>query len=302
VGSESRAVNFGLESNQPRPWDWPWWYAPREHVPTLAWIALIHITAAIGLILFPWPGWRIVALMLAVGWLGGLGTTVCFHRAIAHRSVKLHPVVEGLLTFCAMSNGSGSPVSWVSNHRLHHAAADTDDDVSSPRHGFWWSHLCWLWQGPIPSIERYCPDLDNSYYHLWTYLLVPILLMAYFWGLLFSLQAFFWLGSIRMIIALHGQCFVNSICHMRPGAAPGEDSSRNVRWLGIMHLFVGENWHHNHHSRPGIARLGWNWHQLDAGYLLIRGLERIGLATEVRDFRRSRVPSKSSCGAKSRKP
>ena len=267
------------------PWEWPWWQTTRVHAPTFAWIVLIHITAAIGLILFPWPGWRMVVAMFAVGWVGGIGTTVCFHRAMAHRSVKLSPAVEGLLTFFAMFNGSGSPVSWVSNHRLHHAAADTDADVSSPRHGFWWAHLCWLWQAPIPSVERYCPDLDNSYYHFWTYLLVPILLVAYFWGLLFSLEAFFWMGSIRMIIALHAQCFVNSICHMEPGVAIGEDSSRNVRWLGFMQLFIGENWHRNHHSRPGIARLGWNWHQPDAGYFLIKALEKVGLASEVRDFR-----------------
>jgi fatty-acid desaturase len=226
-----------------------------------------------------------VVAMFAVGWIGGLGTTVCFHRAIAHRSVTLSPIIEGLLIFFAMFNGSGSPVSWVSNHRLHHAAADTDDDVSSPRHGFWWAHLRWLWQAPIPSVERYCPDLDNFYYHSWTYLLVPILLIAYSWGALFSLQAFFWMGSIRMIIALHAQCFVNSICHMEPGVAFGEDSSRNVKWLGFMQLFIGENWHRNHHSRPGIARLGWNWRQPDAGYLLIKSLEKIGLASDVRDFR-----------------
>ena len=66
----------------------------------------------------------------------------------------------------------------------------------------------------------------------------------------------------------------------------GEDSSRNVRWLALMHMLQGENWHRNHHSRPGSARLGGSWRQPDIGYALILGLEKLGLATEVRHGRR----------------
>ena len=98
--------------------------------------------------------------------------------------------------------------------------------------------------------------------------------------------AFFWVGAIRLVFALHAQCFVNSVCHTQPGVAPGEDSSRNVTWLALMQFCQGENWHRNHHMRPGLARLGWNWRQPDAGYVLIRALEKVGMATEVRDFRR----------------
>ena len=74
----------------------------------------------------------------------------------------------------------------------------------------------------------------------------------------------------------------------RAGVREGQDSSRNVHWLAVMHFFQGENWHRNHHSRPGLARLGWNWHQPDAGYVFIRGLEKLGFASDVRDFRQLR--------------
>jgi len=62
---------------------------------------------------------------------GGLGTTVCYHRALAHRALRLHPVVQEILIFFAMYNGSGAPLSWAANHRLHHAMADTPEDISS---------------------------------------------------------------------------------------------------------------------------------------------------------------------------
>jgi fatty-acid desaturase len=94
--------------------------------------------------------------------------------------------------------------------------------------------------------------------------------------------AFFWLGAIRFVFALHGQCFVNSGSHLRPGMRVGEDSSRNVPWLALWHGFQGENWHHNHHARPGIARFGWTPAQVDVEWWVIVGLEWLGLATEVR--------------------
>jgi fatty-acid desaturase len=269
------------------PNEWPWWRTTRHDVVILPWVLLIHVTAAIGLILFPLPGWRILAGAIALAWIGGLGTTVCYHRALAHRSLKLHPVVSAILTFFAMFNGSGSPLSWSASHRVHHAFAETDKDVSSPvLYGFWYAHLRWLWQAEAPSIERYCPDLNRFQYKVWRPLQPAILTLSFFGGLYFGWAAFFWLGAIRLVFALHAQCFVNSVCHSEPNAKVGEDSSRNVRWLAFMHFFQGENWHRNHHARPALARLGWNWRQPDVGYVVICALEAIGLVTDVR---RSRV-------------
>jgi stearoyl-CoA desaturase (delta-9 desaturase) len=219
----------------------------------------------------------------ALHFLGGLGTTVCYHRAIAHKSVKLHPAVRNVLTFFAMINGSGSPLSWAAYHRLHHAKSDTPEDISSPRvGGFWWSHLRWLWQAGGPPIRRYCRDIDTPGYRLWTRVQIPILAISFFMGLPFGLAAFLWVGPLRLTLALHSQCFVNSICHMRPGAGPDEATARNVRWLSLMHCFQGENWHQNHHDRPGSARLGWTPGQLDVGWYTILLLERLGLARDVR--------------------
>jgi stearoyl-CoA desaturase (delta-9 desaturase) len=76
----------------------------------------------------------------------------------------------------AMFNGSGTPLSWVSNHRDHHAHSDTLEDVSSPRHGgFWWTHLRWLWQTPGASPEQYAPDLLRRRMQRWSKWQVPML-------------------------------------------------------------------------------------------------------------------------------
>src|SRR6266850_2541343 len=46
---------------------------------------------------------------------------------------QMNPIVEQVLVFFAVFNGSGTPSTWIANHRNHHANADTIDDVSSPR-------------------------------------------------------------------------------------------------------------------------------------------------------------------------
>lgn len=263
-------------------WEWPWWRTTRHEVMVLPWFMLIHLTAVAGLILFPLPGWRIFFAAVALAWIGGIGTTVCYHRALAHRALQLNPVVRAILTFFAMFNGSGSPINWTANHRLHHAHADTSEDISSPvLHGFWWAHLRWLWQAEAPSVARFCPDLDHFSYRIWRPMQPAILALSYFGGLYFGLAAFFWLGAIRLVFSLHAQCFVNSVCHSEPDTAIGDDSSRNVRWLAMMHFFQGENWHRNHHARPALARLGRNWHQPDVGYVVICVLEMVGLVSKV---------------------
>jgi fatty-acid desaturase len=249
----------------------------------LPWIVLIHLTAAVGLILFPLPGWRVVLGALALSWIGGIGTTVCYHRALAHRALRLNPFLCAVLTFFAVFNGSGLPITWVASHRVHHAYADTAEDISSPVwHGFWWAHLRWLWQGERAPIARVCPDLDRASFRFWRHLQPAILAMSYFGGLYFGLAAFFWLGAIRLVFSLHAQCFVNSVCHSEPQTPMGEDSSRNVPWLGLMHLFQGENWHRNHHARPALARLGRTWCQPDLGYAVICIFEKMRLVSDVR--------------------
>jgi fatty-acid desaturase len=263
--------------------EWPWWRTTKHDSLVLPWFILIHLTAIAGLILFPLPPWRVLAGALAVAWMGGIGATVCYHRALAHRAVRLNPVVRAVLIFFAMFNGLGAPLTWVASHRTHHAYTDTPGDVSSPAlHGFWWAHLRWLWQAEAPLITRFCPDLNYPSYRVWRHLQPAILALSYFGGLYFGLAGFFWLGAIRLVFSLHAVCFVNSVCHNQPGVPLGEDSSRNVGWLGAMHFFQGENWHRNHHARPACARLGRTWRQPDIGYVVIRLLENVGLASDVR--------------------
>jgi stearoyl-CoA desaturase (delta-9 desaturase) len=201
---------------------------------------------------------------------------------LAHRTLKVNKVIEHLLVFCAMFNGSGAPSSWVAYHRLHHARTDTPEDISSPKQGgFWWAHLRWLYQSSPADRKRWCPELTRREYRIWTYVEVPVILLSLFCGFALGWQGFFWLGAIRLVYSLHMQCFVNSLTHL--GHSKEGDSSKNVWWLGPLQLAAwGENWHRNHHANAGSARLGLRWWQTDIGWYAICALEAVGLASKVK--------------------
>ena len=272
-----------LSSLGPEPWKAPWWKPAKGEGPTFLYVVLVHVLAVAGLILFPLPDWRVLAAAVALMWLNGLGVTIGYHRAIAHSSLRLHFVPRHVLIFLAMFGGSGAPPSWTANHRQHHSRVETPEDISSPWiGGFWWAHLRWLWQSGQVPLDRWCPDLDKPEYRFWTRMQVAVVALSMFFGLAFGLEAFFWLGPIRLLYALHAQCFVNSSAHMRRARKDGEDSSQNLLWLGVFQFFQGESWHGNHHAKPGVARFGWRPWQLDFGWYTILLLERLGLATNVR--------------------
>jgi fatty-acid desaturase len=267
-----------------RPWQQPFWKPAKGKGGIFFYLVAIHVLAIVGLILFPVPSLLVFSVTLILTALGGLGTTVCYHRALAHRALKLHKVVEQMLIFCAMFNGSGAPSSWVAYHRQHHSRSDTPDDVSSPKHGgFWWAHLRWLYQSPRADVQRWAAEIDKRH-KAWTYAQVPILLLSLMCGAPFGWSGLFWMGAIRLVYSLHMQCFVNSLTHL--GRSPDGDSSRNVWWMGPLQLSAwGENWHRNHHSYAGSARFGQRWWQIDIGWYFIRTAAVFGLARDIREGR-----------------
>ena len=260
----------------------PFWKPAKGKAGVLLYLVLIHVLAVTGVMLFPLPGLQVIGWTVLLACLGGLGTTVGYHRLLAHRTLKVNKAIEHLLIFWAVFNGSGHPASWVAYHRHHHSRTDTPEDISSPKHGgFWWAHLRWLYQSAPADPQKWCPDLDRGAYQAWRLAEVPVVLLSLFCGLALGWQGFFWIGAIRLVYSLHMQCFVNSLTHLNH--TPAGDSSKNVWWLGPLQLSAwGENWHRNHHSVAGSARLGWHWWQVDIGWYFIRMLEVMGLASNVR--------------------
>ena len=86
---------------------------------------------------------------------------------------------------------------------------------------------------------------------------------------------------VRLFLVHHSSWTIGSIAHIY-GKSPFKtnDSSKNNIWLAIPTL--GDSWHNNHHAFPSSAFHGLKWWQIDFSAWVIRGLEKLGLAWDVK--------------------
>ena len=235
--------------------------------------------------------------------LTGLGITVGFHRHLTHRSFKAKRPVRAALAILGSAAVEGPVISWVADHRKHHAFSDEPGDPHSPHvdhggglrgtlRGLAHAHLGWLFVHDQRALKtRYAPDLlddpmirfvDRTFV-VWVLagLAVPFGLGWAIGGSFHAaLTGLLWGGLVRMFLLHHVTYSINSLCHYfgRRDYETG-DESRNLAWLAP--LSFGESWHNNHHAFPTSARHGLRIWQVDPGAWLIWGLEKTGLAWDV---------------------
>ncbi len=276
--------------------------APQIAVYVFVILPLIALLAAVP---FAWGwglGWTDVTLALAFYVISGLGITVGFHRYFTHGSFKAKRPLRIALAVAGMLAMQGPVITWVADHRRHHAFSDKVGDPHSPwlygtstaalAKGFLHSHTRWLFERDNTNAERFTPDLladrdivrVDKLFVVWSVgtLLVPALLGGVltmsWWG---AFTAFFWAGLVRVALLHHVTWSINSICHM-VGEQPfaSRDHSRNVWPLAI--LSFGESWHNLHHADPTCARHGVQRGQIDISARVIWAFEKLGWATAVR--------------------
>jgi stearoyl-CoA desaturase (Delta-9 desaturase) len=247
--------------------------------------------------------WRDIAIFAALYVPIGLGVTVGYHRLFTHRSFKTSPWMRGLLAILGTMAIEGPLISWVADHRKHHAYSDRLGDPHSPHvdHGGGWrgalrglahAHVGWLFNHTQRgSRERFAPDLladpvisfvDRTFL-LWSLvgLAIPFGLGVLIGGTLGTgLEAMLWGGAVRVFVLHHVTYSINSLCHFFGRRRfDTEDHSRNLLWLAPFSL--GEAWHNNHHAFPTSAFHGMGRGEPDVSGVVIATLERAGLVWDV---------------------
>jgi stearoyl-CoA desaturase (delta-9 desaturase) len=263
--------------------------------------------------------WHDLIVFAIVYGITTIGITVGFHRMLTHRAFETHPWLRGTLAAMGSAAIEGPVISWVADHRKHHAFTDRDGDPHSPHvdhghglggalRGLFHAHVGWLFKHDQRALKsRYAKDLIddpvvafvNRTFFLWVLagLLVPFLLgWAIGGSLTAGLTGLLWGGLVRMLVLHHVTYSINSLCHFfgRKAYDTG-DESRNLAWLAP--LSMGESWHNNHHAFPTSAAHGLRWWQIDVSALVIRGLERVGLVWNVVRISPERQAAKSTARA-----
>ena len=85
-----------------------------------------------------------VPLMLGGYLFSILGITLSYHRQLTHKSFETDKWLEHFWAFVGVLAVQGHPIEWVSAHRHHHTQCEDVADPHSPKDGFFWSHMGWL--------------------------------------------------------------------------------------------------------------------------------------------------------------
>jgi stearoyl-CoA desaturase (Delta-9 desaturase) len=275
-------------------------------------LPMLAVVAAIPIALNGWITWLDVALVLAFWAITGLGITLGYHRYFTHGSFKAPRGVKIALGIMGSMALQGSVAQWVADHRKHHKFSDEVGDPHSPwrygtskravAKGLFYSHIAWIFEEQNSAVEQYAPDLRadkdldriSRLFPVWVTLslLLPAVLGGLLtWSWIGALTAFFWASLVRIAFLHHVTWSINSICHVF-GRRPfkSRDLSSNVAWLAIPSF--GESWHNLHHAEPTAARHGVLKGQVDPTAAIIRVMERLHLARDVRWPKPERVAAK----------
>jgi stearoyl-CoA desaturase (Delta-9 desaturase) len=258
---------------------------------------------------------RDIAIFMVLYIPTGLGVTIGFHRLLTHRSFKTSAPLRGLFAVLGTMAIEGPVISWVADHRKHHAYSDRLGDPHSPHvdHGHGWSgalhglahaHVGWLFDHTQRGArERFAPDLvadpvvafvDRTFV-LWALvgLAIPFGLGYLIGGTLTAgLEGLLWGGVVRMMALHHVTYSINSLCHFFGRRRfQTTDHSRNLLWLTPFSL--GEAWHNNHHAFPTSAFHGIGRREFDISGVVIAAMERVGLVWDVQRVSPTRLAAKA---------
>lgn len=265
-------------------------------------VPFLGLIAAIVLAWGKVVGWTDIVLMLAFYAFTILGVTIGYHRMFTHKALQAGGVVRFIVGLGGSMSGQGPLLEWCAIHRLHHKHSDREGDPHSPHlhdggiggmfKGMLHAHFGWLFtRGPATSPTVVADLLEDPVLRFvdrlfWLWMLLGWIIPGIIGGLISrswmgALTGFLWGGLVRTFLLHHVTWSINSVCHVwgaRPFRTP--DHSRNNAIFGL--LAFGEGWHNNHHAFPTSARHGLRWWQFDLTYIVIRGLEIVGLAWKVR--------------------
>lgn len=219
------------------------------------------------------------------------GHSVGMHRRLIHESFECPRWLEYTCVYLGVLVGMAGPIGMIRQHDLRDWAQRRKHCHDYLKHGrtfwtdAWWQLHCdlHLANGPQFLLE---PRLREDRFYAWvekTWMWQQLP-----WGVLFCVVGGWgwvvWGICVRVSVSVTGHWLVGHFAHRRGPMSWAVDGAgvqgRDVpiaAWVSM-----GESWHNNHHAFPGSARLGLFPGQPDPGWMLIRLLQRCGLAWSIR--------------------
>ena len=254
------------------------------------WFSANMIGTVIALLAFPsWQG-AAVWLTLSILTLAG-GHSLAMHRKLIHGSYDCPAWLEHFGIHLACLVGLGGPFTMMRAHDIRDWAQRQPDC-----HAFYSQHasivrdtvnqLFMRFELETPPRFHFPDRLERDPWMVWLQR-TSILQNALLALVLFAIGGWAWAlwgVCVRVFTSMLGHSLVGWFAHncgpqdwCKPEAGV---QGYNVRGLSL--FTFGEAYHNNHHAFPECANFGLMPGQWDAGYAVLRVLERFGLVWNLR--------------------
>lgn len=216
--------------------------------------------------------------------------TIYVHRGLFHNSVTYNHLIEKLFRLILWLT-SGCPDNYkIAIHRKHHHLSDQPGDPTSPQINGWYNIVVKKFiktilffiffkkygTPPINVITAYKADHPDDFFTRSPRIGRFIFLLALI--VLFGTTGFLMWISFYVVVAtttiLLSDCLSHTFGYRN---FTTNDASKNPFFFGL--VLGGEELHNNHHQFPKSAKFSHKWFELDIGYLYIKCLQLLRLAT-----------------------
>lgn len=230
---------------------------------------------------------ELILITLLMTHLTMVSVTLYLHRSQSHKGVEFHPALNHFFRLWLWLTTGMNTKQWVAVHRKHHQNTDVEGDPHSP-HLFGLKTIMTsgmkLYNDPCRSADfvmKYGAGTPKDWIERRLYTPYPVLgifimlaidlLLFGAWGLLV------WAIQIAWIPVTAGG-LINGLGHWW-GYRNGEtqDHSHNISPIGI--IVSGEELHNNHHLDPASPKFSRKPWEFDMGWMYIKSLEKLKLAT-----------------------
>jgi len=227
--------------------------------------------------------WVVPVVTMALTQVAVIATSIYLHRALAHRSLHLHPIADVAFRAALWLTTGQCRQEWVAVHRKHHTFTDREGDPHSPRLlGFWRVQLFnvayYMREARNPqTLETFAPDLRPDrldrvlFSHGVLGLVVGLSLLCALMGIGPGLVA----GLAHALLYVFVMApLINALGHWH-GTKNFENTAYN--WRLLAWITGGESLHNNHHAHPRSAKFSVRRSEFDPSWPIIRSLAAVGL-------------------------